>query len=88
MESIIGKFWRKANNQFHGLHFKIWDSISTSQDIGGLDLQKLEPFNKGMVAKQIQQVISNKDSLFSNCIFGKSRKGNFETLLTKDHNPS
>ena len=56
--------------------------------MGGLGLQKLEPFNKAIMAKQIWQIISNKDLLLNKCIIRNYGNGSLEKLFTNPHNPS
>ena len=62
--------------------------INIALRLGGINLIKMEPFNRALLAKQIGSVLTNLQSLLGKVIIQKYGQGNKENIDYKNSNNS
>ncbi|XP_073133915.1 uncharacterized protein [Henckelia pumila] len=63
IEKACANFWWGLENGKKQMHWKTWDFLCKPKCEGGLAFQKMEIFNKALLAKQIWGIIQNPSSL-------------------------
>lgn len=60
---MMERFWWSHKENDKNIQWRSWTKIGESKKRGGLGFRDLESFNKAMLAKQIQRMHNNSDSV-------------------------
>lgn len=62
--SSIARFWWRTNGRCRGIHWKSWESLTSSKLEGGLGFKDFAHMNSSFLAKQAWRIIQNPDALW------------------------
>lgn len=63
--AIMAEFWWKNKKETKGMHWRSWDQLTKSKEVGGLGFKDLEAFNLALLGKQLWRMLTHKDSLMA-----------------------
>lgn len=61
----MAEFWWKNAKEGRGIHWKSWDKLCKSKEVGGLDFKELEDFNLALLGKQVRRILTKGQSLIA-----------------------
>lgn len=88
IESMCAKFWWGATGKDKKVHWKAWKSLKSPKMLGGLGFRDLTHFNKALLAKQIQRIVENPNSLVARVLKARYFKHTNIMEASLSSNPS
>ncbi|XP_023633877.1 uncharacterized protein LOC111829331 [Capsella rubella] len=88
LTSAVAKYWWSSNGQTGGMHWKAWDKLCSSKQVGGLGFRDVNDFNSALLAKQLWRLIEVPDSLFAKVFKGRYYRNSTPMDINKSYSPS
>ena len=61
--TLIRKFWQVYGGNNRKIHQIRWEHLCKAEEVGGMVFKEIEKFNDALLAKQVQRMMNNHDSL-------------------------
>ncbi|XP_010446064.1 PREDICTED: uncharacterized protein LOC104728833 [Camelina sativa] len=63
LESAMASFWWNSEEHSRKIHWKSWDKLCLSKDLGSLDFRNIQSFDQALLAKQAWRLVQYPDCL-------------------------